>query len=55
MLVFLGLDLNITDIREPFDRIVFYETGSRHIDFIVSRLDKSHIDIEDLYYRMKES
>jgi len=52
---FLNLDLNIENLTEPFDRIVFYELGSRHIEYIINNLDKPQIDIEDLYLKMNEN
>ena len=48
----LGLKRNSQEITRPFNRISFYEIGSRYIDFILRKEAEKRDNIEGLFYRM---
>lgn len=50
----LGLQKNNQPLQPPFDRVCFYEIGSRYIEALI-RADEALIgDIEKLYYTMAQ-
>ena len=44
-----NLDISKNEIVEPFDRVPFYELGSRHIDLIINTLNISQLDMKKLF------
>ena len=50
----LDLAENHSGIREPFDRVLFYEGGARYIEFLEFREPQLLLQIEELYHRMMQ-
>ncbi|QUH20377.1 hypothetical protein [Alkaliphilus sp. B6464] len=48
----LKLVTNYQNIKQPFNRVSFYEIGSRYINLIKSNSEEQKYDIEDLFYEM---
>ncbi|MBU3146673.1 hypothetical protein [Clostridium sp. CF012] len=48
----LGIDINTNKLQAPFDRVCFYEIGSKYIDLLVNVNASLKSNIKDLYYRM---
>ena len=50
----LGLMQNHTDLSPQYDRVCFYEVGSKYIKALIENNNTLSIDLEALYYQMKE-
>ena len=51
----LGIAINTNKLQAPFDRVCFYEIGSKYIDLLVNGNANLKSNIKDLYYRMVDS
>lgn len=48
----LGLNRNTNKLQPPFDRVCFYEVGSKYIELMLNINSDLKGSIKDLYYRM---
>lgn len=48
----LGIKINKNELQPPFDRVCFYEIGSRYIELLVNINTGLKNNIKDLYYKM---
>lgn len=48
----LGINRNTNKLQTPFDRVCFYEIGSKYIDLLLDMNTGLKGNIKDLYYRM---
>ena len=51
----LNFKLNEGDISKSFDRVMFYETGCRHIFYILEKAKRADMDLAELYKRMNKA
>ncbi|MCB2289711.1 hypothetical protein LGK97_08030 [Clostridium sp. CS001] len=48
----LGINRNTNKLQKPFDRVCFYEIGSKYIDLLIDVNAELKYNIKDLYYKM---
>ena len=48
----LGMKLDNISLSPPFDRVSFYETGSRYIDYLISNDSSLFLDLHELFNTM---
>lgn len=48
----VGINRNINKLEPPYDRVIFYELGSRYIDLLLTEHINLKGNIRDLYYKM---
>ncbi|MBN2852090.1 MAG: hypothetical protein JXQ23_05070 [Clostridia bacterium] len=47
----LGLDTNVQELREPFSRVSFYNSGIKHIESILNHAD-DNLTLHDLFVHL---
>jgi len=51
----LGLQLNATISRQPFDRVHFYDIGSKYIEMLIEKDNELNNDTKNLFQKMYNS
>lgn len=48
----LGIDKNVNCLHTSFDRVCFYEIGSKYIELLIEKDKSLKCNLKELYYRM---